>query len=84
MPVSETRSKRHKHIQVQTNLVSKNADALGATEQATELVRNSDATARKRRPCGARDAQTRKRSKAENEARVEEQIEDVRDPKASA
>src|SRR5438876_139462 len=69
------------HIQVQTNLVSKNADAPGATEQAIELVRNSNATASKRRPCGARDAQTRKRSKAENETRVEEQIDDVRDPK---
>ena len=54
--------------------------AFRATHQAVELVEHADAASGESGQRGAGDAETRKRAEAENEARIENEIDDVRDP----
>src|SRR5882757_8812893 len=62
------------------NLVAEDADALSAAEQAIELIEHADAAAGEGGQSGARDAEFWERSPAEDEARVEDEINDVGDP----
>jgi hypothetical protein len=58
----------------------RDANALSAFEQAVELVEHTDAAPGKGGQGRTGDAHVRKRSKAEDEAGIEDQVDDVRDP----
>ncbi len=66
--------------QVDAKLLTEDADALGAAEQAVELIKHANAAAGERGEGGAGDAQFWERSPAEDEARVENEVDDVGDP----
>src|SRR6267378_6397248 len=62
------------------DLVAEDADALRAAEKAIELVEHADAAAGESGQGGSGDAELGERSPAENEAGVEDEIDDVGDP----
>src|SRR5437016_641119 len=66
--------------EVDAKLVSQDANALRATEEAIELIEHADAAAGEGRESRAGDAKFWERSPAEDEARVENEIDDVGDP----
>src|SRR6266446_2279146 len=66
--------------QVDAKLLTKDANALGAAEQAVELIKDANAAAGERGEGGARYAELGERSPAEDEARVEDEVDDVGDP----
>jgi len=68
------------HREVQANLFAQDANALGAAKQAIELIEDADAAAGEGCERGASDAEFMKWPDAENEARVENEIDDVGDP----
>src|SRR6266446_246998 len=65
---------------VDANLAAKDADAFGAAEQAIELIEHANAATSERGEGRAGDAELGERSPAEDEARVQYEIDDVGDP----
>ena len=66
--------------EIQANLAAEDADALAAAQQAVELIQHANAAARERGQGGAGDTELGEWSPAEDQARVEDEIDDVRDP----
>ena len=69
---------------IQANLLAENANAFRAAEQAIELIEDADAASGECGESGAGDAEFRKWTPAENETRVEDEVDDVRDPEQAA
>src|SRR6266436_7982724 len=65
---------------VERALAAEDADALGALQKTIELVENADAAAGEGGSGRAGDAKLGERPPAKNEARVEDEIDDVGDP----
>ncbi len=70
---------RH-HPQVETQMPCQHMDALRALQQSIELVEHADAAARQRSQRRARYPEMRKRTEAEDQTRVEDEVDDVRHP----
>jgi len=66
--------------EVDAKLVAQDANALRATEEAVELIEHADAAAGEGGEGGAGDAKFGERPPAKDEARVEDEIDDVGDP----
>src|SRR5260370_962354 len=69
-----------KDAKVDANLATKDADALGAAEQSIELIEHTNAATGEGGEGRAGDAELGKRPPAEDETRVEYEIDDVGDP----
>src|SRR5260370_2088109 len=67
--------------EVETDLAAKNADTLRAAKETIELVQHADGAAGESGESRSGDAELGERPPAENEARVEDEIDDVGDPK---
>jgi len=61
-------------------LLAQDADALRAAQQPIKLIQHTDAAPGECRQSRACHAELRERSPAENEARIENQVDDVGDP----
>src|SRR5271163_2962260 len=61
-------------------MAGENTQALGAFAKPVELIKNADAAPGKGGERRARHSELRKWPKAKDQARVQNQIEDVRDP----
>src|SRR5271154_2390643 len=68
------------NIELQAYLPLENAEALGAFHQPVELVGHADAASSERRKSRSRYAQAWERSPAEDQAGIEDQVDDVRNP----
>src|SRR6266705_4128848 len=66
--------------EIEMNLAAQDADALGPAEEAIELIEDADAAAGERGEGRAGDAKLGERPPAEDEARVEHEVDDVGDP----
>src|SRR5438876_3755793 len=66
--------------EVDMKLAAENADALRAAEETIELIEHADAAAGEGRESRTGDSKFWERSPAEDEARVENEIDDVGDP----
>src|SRR6266849_4006962 len=79
MPVSETR-RREQDAEVEMDLAAEDADAFRAAQEAIELIEHADAAAGERGEGCAGNAKLGERPPAEDEARVEDEVDDVGDP----
>src|SRR5579884_167243 len=68
------------NAKMQTNLAAQDSNAFRAAKQAVELIGDSDASARKSGQRGARYAQLGKWPQSEDQARIEDEVDDVRYP----
>src|SRR5713226_7378633 len=66
--------------EVEMDLAAEDADAFRAAQETIELIENADAAAGEGGECRAGDAKLGERCPAEDEARVEDEVDDVGDP----
>src|SRR5713226_169091 len=66
--------------ELEVNLAAENADALRAPEETIELIENADAAADERGEGRAGDPEFGEWTPTEDEARIEDEIDDVGDP----
>ena len=72
----DSRQAQH-DVEVQANLLQPDSDAVRALEQNEKLVEDAETAARGGRDGRARHAQARKRSPAEDQAGVEDKVDQV-------